>query len=262
MHHTQNMPHYLMSWNDWSTTWETKWISLSLPMCTQLFTRMNPLCSLFQSLYERKWCITFKKWRFLEKLSITYFEQKLRFSDNLYLLRRSFSHGRYAIFHISGLEIYISTSSLLPRGYVFTGVCLSGWRGCTHLHPIIFPLLPCSFWEGTHLHLIILLGGTPVTGTQVSSRGDTPVQVGVPPSPGGTQLPGGYPSSRGVPWPGLGYPLARTGWGTPGQDRMGYSPGQDWGTRFPSQDKLCLDRLCCGRYASFSFPQEGCFIPY
>ena len=60
---------------------------------------------------------------------------------------------------------------------------------------------------------------------------------GVPQS----QMGGGTPVQDG-------YPLARSGWGTP-QDRMGKPLAS-----------LRLDRLCCGRYASCGFPQEDFLV--
>ena len=88
-------------------------------------------------------------------------------------------------------------------------------------------------------------------------------------------------SGWGYPLPGMGSPLARSGWGYP-QPRMGYPPGQvrmggnhDGGTPWPwmstpspshgwdtpsPQDRLCLDRLCRGQYASCGFPQENFLV--
>ena len=109
MHHTQNMPQYLMSWNDWSTTWETKWISLSLPMCTQLFARLKRFVFYFNSSMKENDALLLKKLKIVGK-DITHFEQKLKLCDNLYLMIGSFSDSRYAIFHFFGLGIYMSTS--------------------------------------------------------------------------------------------------------------------------------------------------------
>ena len=89
-------------------------------------------------------------------------------------------------------------------------------------------------------------GGTPV----LAKRWEVPKsQVGV--------------SQDGVPLPartGWGTPT-RLGWGTPNQDRMGYpQPGQDGVTPPPPPNRVCLDRLCCGRYTSCGFPQENCLV--
>ena len=59
----------------------------------------------------------------------------------------------------------------------------------------------------------------------------------------------GCPSHRwvGHASPGLGYPPARSGCGNPpGQVRMGNPP---------PKERLCLDRLCPGWYASCGFSQ-------
>ena len=126
-----------------------------------------------------------------------------------------------------------------------------------HLHPIMLPLVPCSFW-GVPQWLVPspFLGGhpSPRWGYPNSRQGDTP--GGVPTS----QVRMGYPLARTgvpppparsgwVPQPGLGYPWpgqdgvppsARTGWSAPSQLRirypqwpgLGYPPARSgWGTR-------------------------------
>ena len=66
-----------------------------------------------------------------------------------------------------------------------------------------------------------------------------------------------WPGQDGVPtWPGQdGVPPARTGVFSPqpGQDGVPYPQAR---TGLPPQDRLCLDRLCCGQYASCGFLQE------
>ena len=122
------------------------------------------------------------------------------------------------------------------RRQVIFSACLSvqtRGEGLPHLHPIIFPLVPCPFW-GTHLHPIILplvicpfWRDTPVTGPRRSEY--LSPRWGRYPSPRQGRFP--HSGQDGVPaQPGLGYPFPR--------------------------DRLRLDRLCRGRYASFGFPQE------
>ena len=96
-----------------------------------------------------------------------------------------------------------------------------GGGGLSHLHPIILPLVPCPFW-----------GGTPVTGPR---------------------------SGWGEGYPIMGYPPGQR-WVTP-QAGMGYPPARvRVPTPPPSRDRLCLDRLCRGRYASCGFPQEDFLV--
>ena len=57
--------------------------------------------------------------------------------------------------------------------------------------------------------------------------------------------------SSGLRW---GCPPARAGWGNPW-------PGQD-GVPPPPRNRICLDKLCCGRYASCGFPQEDCLVAF
>ena len=90
---------------------------------------------------------------------------------------------------------------------------------------------------------------------------------------GPRSLPRGYPGSR---WGGGGYPRIwyppRPGQdGVPGQDRVPILARSGWETplarsgcgttlarmgHHPPRNRLPLDRLCRGRYASSSFPQD------
>ena len=89
-------------------------------------------------------------------------------------------------------------NALLPpasEGTVFTGVCLFTLGGgrVQHLHPIIFPLVPCPFWGG---------GFTPVPGPF----------LGVYPSPRwGGEVQDEVPLLQAE----TGWGPAKTGWGTP-----------------------------------------------
>ena len=76
----------------------------------------------------------------------------------------------------------------------------------------------------TSTGLMSFLGGTPVTGPRSLPRG-------VPKSQTGQVPDGGHPK--------MGYPPARDGY---------------------PQDRICLDRLCSGWYASCGFPQEDCLV--
>ena len=117
---------------------------------------------------------------------------------------------------------YIFTARIRGMGRVLFSVCQFISCGVHHLHPVILPLLPCPFWGG----------GTPV-------------------------LAGGYLNPcQGYPIPGQGVPQnrVRIRWhntqtgqdGVPhSQERMGYSPSQER-MGYP-HDRLCLERLCCGR---------------
>ena len=78
---------------------------------------------------------------------------------------------------------------------------------------------------------------------------------GVPQSHGGTPVPGGATYV-------LGYTPDRTGWCSPPPARTvwGTSPARiGWGNP-PPQNRLCLNRLRHGWYASCSFPQEACLV--
>ena len=186
------------------------------------------------------------------------------------------------------------------EGNVFS-LCVSPHLGgggvLPHLHPIIFPLVPCPFWgvtpsppHNTSTGSMSLLGGIPVSGPRSLLRGVPQSQMKGYPSPrsrvptgqdgGGTPSPpgqDGVPSSqdrmRYIPTrTGWGTSLpTRTGWGTlqpgqdavpPSQDRMRYLPARTgWGyPPPPPQNRLGLDWLRCGRYSSCGFSQEDCLV--
>ena len=64
------------------------------------------------------------------------------------------------------------------------------------------------------------------------------------------------PGSDGVPpWPGQNGVHPSQDWGTPSPPPR---PGKD--VVPPSRDRLRLDRLCRGRYASCGFPQKDCLV--
>ena len=112
---------------------------------------------------------------------------------------------------------------------VFSLFTPGGGGGLPNLHPIILPLVPYPFWGGglPNLHPIILplvLGPFPGEGVPQSQMGGTPGWG--PPS----QARMGYPpySKVGIAHTParMGYPLARSGWGTPWPG-MGVPPSQD-----------------------------------
>ena len=108
------------------------------------------------------------------------------------------------------------------------------------------------------------LGGTPSpshntsTGPMSFLGGVNPSDWSQVPSRGVPQSQAGYPSPRGGT-PVLGYPQSQDRMGTPlpNQDRMGYPPPPPL-----PRDRLCLDLLRCGRYASCGFPQEDCLLKH
>ena len=132
-------------------------------------------------------------------------------------------------------SLNLSPPAYEVRREVIFSVCLSVHiQGVPHLHPIILPLVLCSFSEGYLSDW-----------SQVASQR-------------------GYPSlgQRGTPVPGGGG-YHRTGppsgqdWGTPPLARTGILPPARTGVPplpFPQ------DRLHSGRYASCGFPQEDCLV--
>ena len=135
------------------------------------------------------------------------------------------------------------------EGNVFSLSHHPGWGGGTPTPKYFQPLVSCPFQRCT-----------PVPGP-MSIPGEYPDPGRGYPSPrwGGYSTPRGIPQDRDSPWSGslsqdLGTPLPLTNKG------LGYlSPSQDYSTPTP-WDRLCLDRLCCGQYASCRFPQEDCLV--
>ena len=140
---------------------------------------------------------------------------------------------------MSGDRILIFAARIRRMGKVIFSVCLSVHtrRGA-----------PSPSYD-TSTGPMSFKGGTPVTGPSSLPRGYPtpgggypswvpPSRDGVPPGQvrmavSGMEYPSpgmGYPLARsvwgtwdGYPHPGMAYPLARSGWGVP---RMGYPPGQ------------------------------------
>ena len=131
----------------------------------------------------------------------------------------------WSYFHIFTTHVHNAMG-----GYVFIGVCLlTSWGGYT---------IPISSHNTSTSSMSFWGRGYPSEWSQVR-MGEYP---GVTPTP----------SWDGVP---------------PGQVRMGGTsrwgtPVLGWGTvpPPPPQDRLCLDRLCFGRYASCGFPQEDFLV--
>ena len=146
-------------------------------------------------------------------------------ADRFVLNLKEWKNSRRHFFYwylINGHQVIKS----LPGTRARIPIWILPMQGVPHLHPIIFPLVPCSF-----------LGGTPMTGPM--------------------SLPGGFPR---LWW---GNPPARLRSGTPHQVRMGYlqpgldgvPPAQDWGTPPPpAPEQITLEQVMTQAVRLLQFP--------
>ena len=154
---------------------------------------------------------------------------------------------------VSTRQTFITARMLnTTGGYVFYRRLSVNRRGVPHLHPISLPLVPCPFWGVPHLHPIILpLVPCPFWGV--------PHWLVLGPF---LRVPQSWcwvpQSQEGLPM--VGYPPARSRWGTP--PGLGY-PSSEVKMGHPThQDRLFLDRLCHGLYSSCGFQQEDCPVTW
>ena len=140
----------------------------------------------------------------------------IQYSEKQHILRFLKLHAsRHRVCKLWFITTHIRRKVLFSQ----VSVCPQGGGGMPHLHPVIFPVVPCPFWGSTP---------SPSHNTSTGPRSFPPLLARGVLSSSPRQWAGRVPSSQN--WMGLphtrigwGYHPVRTGWGiVPARSGWGY----------------------------------------